>query len=270
MFRARCFSLARWPRYTLHVNQAWTNRELADPHQVTDKAQRVRAMFSAIAPSYDLNNRLHSLWRDQAWRRAAVKMAQVRPGDRLLDVACGTGDLTLAFARRLRRLAPLMPGQITGLDFTLAMLPLAQRKQPASMPIGWINGDAMALPVRDGSVDVVSIAFGIRNVASPARAMQEFFRVLRPGGRLVILEFSVPRNPVLRWLNHVYCGRVMPRTATLIARDRSGAYRYLPRSVDTFFDPPTMLRLMHEAGGDRGVHRSLTLGMTGVYVATKP
>src|SRR5690606_18226989 len=182
------------------MTEAWHDRDLQNPHQVEDKAQRVRAMFSAIAPSYDLNNRLHSLWRDQAWRRAAVKFAQLQPGNRVLDVACGTGDLAMAFCHALQ---PADRARVLGVDFTFDMLTIAQQKR-GGLPVEYQQGDAMRLPVSDGSVDVVSIAFGIRNVADPARAIREFHRVLRPGGRVIILEFSLPTSRLMRSLYMFY------------------------------------------------------------------
>jgi demethylmenaquinone methyltransferase/2-methoxy-6-polyprenyl-1,4-benzoquinol methylase len=259
---------------------AWTDQDLArDPHQVQDKARRVEAMFAAIAPSYDLNNRLHSLGRDQAWRRAAVAAATLKPGDHVLDVACGTGDLALAFAHALQRgrarrgwPAPVA-GQVVGLDFTYPMLQIAARKSDrlaqadaaAGNVFRWINGDAMNLPLPDASVDVVSIAFGIRNVTDPAAAARQFHRVLRPGGRVIVLEFSLPRNALLRGLYNFYFRHIMPRTAALIARDRSGAYRYLPRSVNTFLGRQQMIDLLQQAGFREVTATPLTFGVAVVY-----
>ncbi len=241
---------------------AWTDEDLnRNPHAADDKARRVEAMFSAIAPSYDLNNRLHSFGRDQAWRRAAVKMARPQASDVVLDVACGTGDLAMAFDRA-------GVARVIGVDFTVDMLRLADQKKHGR-PIVYQAGDAMRLPIGDASVDIVSIAFGIRNVAEPQAALREFHRVLRPGGRLIILEFSLPANPVLRWLNDLYCGRIMPITATLIARDRSGAYKYLPRSVNSFIDRGAMLGMIADAGFADGVHRPLTFGVAVCYRGVK-
>ncbi len=283
-------------------NPAWTHDDLKhNPHAAADKARRVRQMFSAIAPSYDLNNRLHSLGRDQAWRRAAVKMAQVRPGDVVLDVACGTGDLSLAFHQG-------GAARVIGVDFTYEMLAVAGKKvpgsefrvpslqtsesvpqpetqnselrtqnskletrnsEPGTSPLSYHAGDAMRLPIADASVDVVSIAFGIRNVAQPERAIAEFFRVLRPGGRLIILEFSLPTNPVLRGLYNFYFKHIMPRTATLIARDRSGAYKYLPRSVNTFINRQTLTTMMGEAGFTEPAQKAVTFGIAVIYRGVK-
>jgi demethylmenaquinone methyltransferase/2-methoxy-6-polyprenyl-1,4-benzoquinol methylase len=246
---------------------AWSSADLADPHHHPSKAAKVRRMFAAIAPSYDLNNRVHSLWRDQAWRRRAVREARVQAGDAVLDVACGTGDLTEAFAR-----SPA--SRIVGLDFTREMLDIAERKRERLAAdrrdrITYMQGDAQALPFDDASFDVVSIAFGIRNVERPETAIAEFARVLRPGGRVVILEFDRPAFGPMRWFCDVYCARLMPWSATLLSRDRSGAYRYLPRSVGSFMSRRAMLATLTEAGFGQSRAMSLTLGICACYVGEK-
>ncbi len=247
---------------------AWNQRLLHQPHQAPDKQARVRRMFRAIAPSYDLNNRLHSFGLDQWWRKAAVKMAQARPAQTVVDVACGTGDLSFEFAKKMGR------GVVIGIDYTFEMLPLASGKQasrrPAAVRMQWIHGDGQALPLADECADVVSIAFGIRNVADPSRALGEFFRVLKPGGRLVILEFAMPTNPLARGIYNLYFQHILPLSATLISRDRSGAYRYLPRSVQTFGGAGQMERLMAQRGFTQVCARSLTLGACWVYRGIKP
>jgi len=248
-------------------NPAWTDADLSvNPHVASDKASRVQRMFSAIAPSYDLNNRVHSMWRDQAWRRAAVKMAQLKAGEDVVDVACGTGDLSLAFDAAAHGLGS---GSVTGIDFTHEMLAIAEQKQPAGRRISYLQGDAMNLPLPDACCDVVSIAFGIRNVADPAKAMAEFVRVLRPGGRVIVLEFSLPKNPLLLAGYNFYFKKVMPRTATLISGDRSGAYKYLPASVNTFIDRKGMTDLMHKAGLTEVVARPMTFGIAVCYRGVK-
>ncbi len=251
---------------------AWNAQELSeDPHARADKAEKVRRMFGAIAGKYELNNRVHSFGRDQAWRRVAVRMAQPKPTDRVLDVACGTGDLTRAFV-------DADVEQVTGLDFTPEMLAIARthrlrgrfEKASCSPSIRYVQGDAMNLPFVDDSFDVVSIAFGIRNVAEPSRALAEFRRVLRPGGRLVVLEFGRPRLPPVAWANDFYCRVIMPRTATLISRDRSGAYHYLPRSIDTFLSREALAAAIEHAGFDRVVSRPLTMGVCVCYRGEVP
>ena len=246
----------------------WDSDLLANPHAVADKRRRVQQMFAAIAPSYDLNNRLHSLWMDQSWRRTAVKLAELKPADVVVDVACGTGDLTLLFADALSRLRTVQPGQVVGVDFTFEMLPLAAHKS-AGKSIVWLNGDALSLPLPDASADVISIGFGIRNVSDPAAAMREFHRVLRPGGRLVILEFSLPTLAPLRAMYNFYFRNVLPRTATWISRDRTGAYKYLPESVNTFIDRARMIAMLSECGFTKITQRPLTFGICVCYVGCK-
>ena len=246
---------------------AWNDADLAgNPHETADKARRVEQMFAAIADSYDLNNRVHTFGRDQAWRRATVKLAEPKPGDRVLDVACGTGDLSLAFAQSPAK-------EVIGLDFTLPMLELAKAKnqtQPdgATVPV-YIAGDAMQLPLADASADIISIAFGIRNVTSPPVALGEFYRVLKPGGRLVVLECSIPTNRLLRWGFMFYFNQILPRTASLIARDGSGAYRYLPRSVSTFFSREEFTTMMMDAGFNDVMVKPLTFGAAACYRGVK-
>lgn len=246
---------------------AWSANDLAsDPHLIEDKAERVRSMFASIADSYDLNNRIHSFGLDQRWRRETVRLCNVKPTDDVLDVACGTGDLAEAFA-------DANPASVMGLDFTDPMLHIARRKAAGRSRIEgypvprYVQGDAMTLPQADRSMDIVSIAFGIRNVSDPARALCEFRRVLRPGGRLAVLEFSEPANPILRGLNRLYTRRIMPCTATLLARDHSGAYRYLPRSVATFHDRESFTHLLTEAGFEAIRTYPLTFGACVVYLA---
>lgn len=248
--------------------QAWNDELLKDPHAVADKRRRVKRMFAAIAPSYDLNNRLHSLWMDQYWRHVAVKMAQLKPTDTVVDVACGTGDLTLAFARGLKKAGAttLRPGQVIGVDFTYEMLPIARKKGKGRAL--WINGDAQAISLPDACCDVVSIAFGIRNVQDTLTAIRQFRRILRPGGRLVILEFSLPTNAALRSMYNFYFRQVLPRTATLISWDKSGAYKYLPESVNTYIDRARMVELMEKAGFTDIQQRPLTFGISVAYCGT--
>lgn len=250
------------------TDPAWVEGELSNPHTNSEKAGKVQRMFTAIAKSYDLNNRLHSFGRDQAWRKFAVRAAAVQAGDHVLDVACGTGDLSQAFATT-------SAAKVTGVDFTPRMLDFAREKQRGLAPrisdkLIYATGDAQRLEFPDQMFNIVSIAFGIRNVTSPTTAIAEFYRVLRPGGRLVILEFDRPRFAPIRWANDFYTGWLMPRTATLISGDKSGAYKYLPASVSSFMSRETMIGSMRSTGFTSVKDTGLTFGVCVCYVGYKP
>lgn len=246
---------------------AWTREELRDdPHSSGAKPEKVRRMFGAIAGRYDLNNTLHSFGRDGAWRRAAVREAELSGSDEVLDVACGTGALSREFAKH-------GPARVVGLDYTPEMLEVARDRQAVrgvdgrrATPIEYVEGDAMSLPFAARSFDVVSIAFGIRNVDDPVAALGEFRRVLRPGGRLVVLEFDTPRFAPLAWANSFYTQRVMPRTATMISKDKSGAYWYLPRSVSTFLSGEELADRMRLVGFSPVRTRPMTFGVVSLHV----
>lgn len=247
-----------------HHDKAWNDQLLRNPHLVSDKRSRVQRMFSAIASSYDLNNRLHSFGRDQYWRQQAVRIAKPGKNDVVVDVACGTGDLTMAFSRQTT-------GPVMGIDFTYAMLPLASKKSArTSSSVVFVNGDAQCLPLTDACCDIVSIAFGIRNVQDIRLALSEFYRVLRPNGRVIVLEFSEPQQPFIRFLNRVYSHHIMPITASLIARDTSGAYQYLPRSIETFISRQQMTKLLEETGFISIEQHPMTFGVCVCYRGIKP
>ncbi|MDP6541869.1 MAG: bifunctional demethylmenaquinone methyltransferase/2-methoxy-6-polyprenyl-1,4-benzoquinol methylase UbiE [Phycisphaerales bacterium] len=243
---------------------AWSGEDLAsDPHDASDKASRVEAMFSSIASRYDLNNRIHSLWLDQYWRKKAVANSEFEEGQLVVDVACGTGDLSIAFAKAGAT-------DVVGIDFSQEMLDLAVKKATEmDLAIDFRVGDAMALELPDESVDILSIAFGIRNVQDPKIAISEFYRVLRPKGRVVILEFSTPKQPVIKFLNNIYTKHIMPRTASFIAGDEVGAYRYLPKSVETFLDAKELGNLAREAGFSMVIQKPLSFGVCTLTIGLK-
>lgn len=243
---------------------AWDRAALRDPHRVPGKAERVAAMFNAIAPTYERVNTLVSLGQDARWRRAAVAAAEVRPDDVVLDLCCGTGDMLRAFAQ-----AGVRPRRLIGVDFARAMLVRAGRGDWA-VPVALVQADALRLPLADQSVDVVSCAFGVRNFQHLQAGLLEMLRVLRPGGRAVILEFATPDNPVLRWGYRLYCEVVVPRVGALISRDRGGAYRYLPRSILTFDTRRSMVLRLEDAGFADVTSRALNLGGVVVYHGRRP
>ena len=247
---------------------AWDADLLRAPHEAADKRERVRRMFDAIAPRYRLVNALFSGGRDAAWRRRTVKIAEVGPGDDVLDVACGTGDLARAFLR-------VGPRSVVGCDFSHRMLceatttHSADRAGSSGDAIRWCEADALQLPWRACRFTVVSCAFGIRNFQDLEVGLGEMHRVLRPGGRCVILEFTRPTHRLARSLYEIYTGRVMPVLASLVSGDKTGAYRYLPRSVVSFVEPAVLCGMLERAGFV-GVERSpLTFGAVTVYLARR-
>ncbi len=243
---------------------AWTGELLRAPHDVPDKADRVRTMFDAIAPTYELINRIFSGGRDATWRRRAVRLAEVRPDDDVLDVACGTGDLARAFAGAGPRL-------VVGADFSHEMLAHAVRHGGGAgdTPLSWCEADALDLPFADGSFSVVSCAFGVRNFSDLPRGLREMHRVLRAGGRAVILEFTRPRNRLVRAGYEWYSGRFMPTVASWISRDRTGAYHYLPNSIVSFLDAARMCEALRAAGFDEVSAKPLTFGVVTLYLARR-
>lgn len=240
----------------------WDAARLDTPHAQEDKAARVRKMFDRIAPTYELVNRVASVGRDRFWREEMVRLAAVRPGDVLLDVACGTGDVARTFAG-----VAVRPARIVGLDFSLPMLALA-----AGRPVergSFVRGDALHLPLVDESVSLVTCAFGIRNFQDLGAGLEEMYRVLRPGGRAVILEFTIPESRLLRRLYLLYFQRLLPLLAGIISRDRSGAYRYLPRSVVSFAGRDDICARLAAAGFTSVTAYPLSWGIVAVYAGLK-
>lgn len=241
----------------------WDDDALRDPHARADKAARVETMFDAIAPTYERVNSIVSLGRDSAWRRRAIAAARITPDDIALDVCCGTGDMIRALAAH----APA-PKQIVGVDFAADML-AGGRYDGCATPIQLIRGDGLRLPLVDRSVDVITCAFGVRNYQDLSGGLHEMFRVLRSGGRVVILEFALPENALLRWGYRVYCERILPRVGAVVSRDKTGAYRYLPSSIRTFERRGAMLARLGDAGFMNLTAEPLNLGGVVIYRGEK-
>jgi len=222
-------------------------------------------MFARVAHRYDRANHLLSIGVDVLWRRAAVRLCQVRAGERALDVCSGTGDLSFALARA--------GAAVVGADFCAEMLALARRKGGrVAGPVRpeFVVADALRLPFAAGTFDVATIAFGIRNVSDPVGGLREMMRVCRPGGRIVVLEFCRPRVPVLRSAYLLYFRKVLPRLGRIITGDRNGSYDYLRDSVMRFPERDEFLRLMGDAGLESPRARVLTGGIASLYRAEIP
>jgi demethylmenaquinone methyltransferase / 2-methoxy-6-polyprenyl-1,4-benzoquinol methylase len=191
-------------------------------------------MFDRIAPVYDAMNRVMTAGLDRRWRRITLDCVAVKPGERILDVCCGTGDLAIGARAR--------GAHVTGLDFSERMLERARTKGPQ---IEWVQGDALALPFEDATFDAATVGFGIRNVADLERGLRELRRVLRPGGRLGILEITTPRGALAPFYR-LWFDRVVP----LLGKALPGgdAYTYLPASVRRFPDPDALARLLEQSG----------------------
>lgn len=229
----------------------------------TEKRSYVRRMFTAIAPRYDLMNRLMAMGRDQAWRRTVVQLCALPTGGRLLDVATGTGDIAYEALRQDPTL------RAVGIDLTREMMVYGQDKQPAGgLALPFIEGDALTLPFADGVFDAACSGFMMRNVVDIRTAFAEQARVVRPGGRVVCLEISLPRTPVFSQLFRLYFFKVVPLIGGLISGQRE-AYTYLPNSAVPLPKPAELARLM-EAVGLRDVgYRMAMLGTVSIHWGAK-
>jgi demethylmenaquinone methyltransferase/2-methoxy-6-polyprenyl-1,4-benzoquinol methylase len=241
-----------------------------DSAAAVDKSTgRVREMFRQIAPRYDLMNHLLSLHVDRYWRWRAVRRLRIDPDTAVLDTCTGTGDLALAIARR----APSSV-QVVGSDFCHAMLEIARDKRlrqgERGRRIEFVEADSQALPFPDNAFCCVTVAFGLRNVSDTDRGLREMQRVCRPGGQVMVLEFSQPRLWGLRQLYGFYFRHVLPRVGQWFARNDKSAYKYLPESVGQFPDGQALVERMEQAGFCEVRFRPLTFGIATVYEGTKP
>ena len=230
-----------------------------------EKAGRVQGVFSSVASKYDVMNDVMSMGIHRLWKDAMMDWLAPRPGQRLLDVAGGTGDISFRFLKRAGE------GHATVLDLTEPML-IEGRKRAEAESMGemldWVVGDAMALPFPDNSFDVYTISFGIRNVTRPAEALAEAHRVLKPGGRLMVLEFSRIPTPGLMKLYDLYSFNVIPRMGQMIANDRD-SYQYLVESIRQFPDQETFLQMVRDAGFAQAKYRNLTMGVACLHSGWK-
>ena len=228
--------------------------------------RRIAGMFDAIAGRYDFLNHLLSAGTDRRWRRRAIEALSLRGGERVLDLCTGTADLAIA-ARRAEPAAT----RVVGVDFAAEMLrvgliKLARERLDDSVAL--VRGDATRVPAADGSVDAVTIAFGIRNVERPEEACQEIHRVLRPGGRLAMLEFAIPRIPGIRAAYLGYFRHILPYIGRLLSKN-GAAYGYLPASVDAFASPADVVKILEQSGFADIQAVPLSFGIVYLYVARR-
>ncbi|WP_298840992.1 bifunctional demethylmenaquinone methyltransferase/2-methoxy-6-polyprenyl-1,4-benzoquinol methylase UbiE [uncultured Roseobacter sp.] len=229
------------------------------------KAGLVQGVFSSVASKYDIMNDVMSGGVHRLWKDAMMDWLAPRAGQKLLDVAGGTGDISFRFLKRAGH------GHATVLDLTESMLVEGRKRAEAEQmadQLDWVTGDAMALPFADNTFDVYTISFGIRNVTRPQDALNEAFRVLKPGGRLMVLEFSQLPNPAMQKAYDLYSFNVIPRMGQVIAGDRD-SYQYLVESIRNFPDQETFLQMVRDAGFANARYRNLTMGVACLHSGWK-
>ena len=222
---------------------------------------RVSGMFDEVAPAYDRTNTVLSLGNDRLWRIATTRAVAPRAGQRILDLAAGTGASSVALARS--------GADIVAADFSPGMIAEGRRRHGDVPNLSFVEADATALPFGDGEFDTVTISFGLRNVNDPRRALAEMLRVTAPGGTLVICEFSHPPSPIFGSLYRFYNDRVLPVVAKAVSSN-AGAYDYLNESIRDWPDQATLSAWMRSAGWTDVAHRDLTFGIVALHRARKP
>lgn len=229
------------------------------------KKEKIKSLFDNIAPDYDKLNHILSLNIDKGWRRKAVKeIADSAKPLTVLDVACGTGDFTIEIARKAAE-----GSSIIGIDLSEGMMKVGREKlKAAGIDATLEYGDCEALTYPGSSFDRVSVGFGVRNFEHLEIGLKEMYRVLKPGGKLVILELSVPSNPVIRWCYKLYFLKILPAIGGWVSGNR-GAYKYLPASVLHFPTPDKFIPMLKEAGFGDVRHKAFTLGICRMYVGIK-
>ena len=245
-------------------NQSTTHFGFQDVPE-SEKAGRVQGVFSSVASKYDVMNDAMSFGIHRIWKDAMMDWLAPRPGQKLLDVAGGTGDISFRFLKRAGR------GHATVLDLTEPMLIEGRKRAEAnamSDSLDWVVGDAMNLPFEDNTFDVYTVSFGIRNVTRPQEALKEAFRVLRPGGRLMVLEFSQIPNDLMQKVYDLYSFNIIPRMGQVIANDRD-SYQYLVESICKFPDQETFLDMVKAAGFENAKYRNLTMGIAALHSGWK-
>ncbi|WP_414500950.1 MULTISPECIES: bifunctional demethylmenaquinone methyltransferase/2-methoxy-6-polyprenyl-1,4-benzoquinol methylase UbiE [unclassified Zymobacter] len=233
---------------------------------VEEKASRVANVFHSVAQRYDLMNDLMSMGIHRIWKKLTIEKAAVRPGQTILDIAGGTGDLTAKFAKKV---GPT--GRVVLADINASMLNVGRDKL-MNMGIGheveYVQANAESLPFPDNTFDRITIAFGLRNVTDKDKALRSMARVLKPGGRLLVLEFSKPTNPLFEKIYDQYSFQILPRIGRLITQD-ADSYRYLAESIRMHPDQETLKGMMEQAGLDRVEYTNMTNGIVALHTGIK-
>ena len=223
-------------------------------------------MFDNIAPTYDRLNHILSFSIDKIWRRRVVRKVRRMKPERVMDLATGTGDLAIQMAKRMPK------ARIMGVDLSDKMLAIAAekvRRKGLDDHIALYQGDAEQLDVTDGLLDVVTVAFGVRNFGNLEQGLREIWRALRSGGHIVVLEFSTPRNPIVKWAYKLYSNHIMKPVGSMLSKDQK-AYEYLPDSIVEFTSPERFMELLKEVGFNECCRRSQSFGIAQIYIAQKP
>ncbi|MFQ5574584.1 MAG: bifunctional demethylmenaquinone methyltransferase/2-methoxy-6-polyprenyl-1,4-benzoquinol methylase UbiE [Terriglobia bacterium] len=235
--------------------------------QPEQKEAQVQEMFTSSAPRYDLVNTVLSFGLHKLWKRTAVVKTGLEDGQRALDLCSGTNDLAILLGRRVGK-----DGQVVAVDFNREMIALGAAKVQRANMGQWVSsrqGNAESLDLESDLFDALTIAFGLRNIRDQERALSEMHRVLKPGGRLVCLEFSVPPNRAFRRLYDFYSFNILPHVGTIVSGDKSRVYHYLPASIREFHTPEALRALLEKVGFRNVEHRYLSAGIVGLHSATK-
>ena len=229
------------------------------------KKEGIRKLFDNIAGDYDRLNHILSLNIDKSWRRKAVKeVADTAEPLNILDEACGTCDFTIEIAKAVPQ-----GSRVTGIDLSEGMLQIGREKcRKEGITAELQTGDCEAMPYEDETFDRIGVAFGVRNFENLPKGLTEMLRVLKPGGKLVILELSIPRNPIIRWCYKLYFLKILPAIGGWVSGNR-GAYEYLPSSVLRFPAPEKFMEMMQEAGFEQVRKKSFTMGICHMYIGIK-
>lgn len=246
-----------WEAHEQYIRQATTIGHVTRPDTTTKLAADVSTMFDEVSPRYDLINDVLTLGNDRLWRLATTKAIAPRKGMRVLDIAAGTGTSSAAIAKH--------GAHVVAADFSEGMLAEGRARHASNELIEFVHADALQLPFEDSSFDAVTISYGLRNVTDPGQALSEMLRVLKPGGRVVIAEFSHPTSALVRGPYELYGQHVLPHIAGFFNSAAKDAYRYLNESIEQWLSQEELLKLMKDIGFERVAYRNLSFGIVALH-----